>query len=101
MAGSSGVLELVMEITVEFFGIPRQRVGQQTTRLSLAPPVSLGMVLEELTARFPGLACDCIDAGELQAGFLASIDGDRFISDPSSSIAEGNRVLILSADAGG
>ena len=44
-----------MEICVEFFGIPRQRAGQPDTTLLLTAPVTLGMLLEELSRRFPGL----------------------------------------------
>ena len=90
-----------MEIQVEFFGIPRKRAGQPDTALSLTAPATLGMVLEELGQRFPGLEGECIERGALRPGYLASIDGERFVTDPSEAIAEGNSVLILSAEAGG
>jgi hypothetical protein len=37
----------------------------------------------------------------LRPGYLASIDGERFVRDPAETIVEGNSVLILSAEAGG
>jgi len=90
-----------MEISVEFFGIPRQRAGQPDTTLSLTAPVTLGMLLEELGQRFPGLEGECMEQGALRTGCLASFDGDRFVSDPAEVIVEGTSVLILSAEAGG
>ena len=90
-----------MEICVEFFGIPRQRAGQPDAVLSLTAPVTLGTLLKELGQQFPGLEGECIERGILRPGYLASIDGERFISDPLEMIAEGNSVLILSAEAGG
>ena len=90
-----------MEIHVELFGIPRQRAGQPDTALSLTAPVTLGMLLEELGQRFPGLEGECIEQGVLRPGYLASIDGERFVRDPAETIVEGNSVLILSAEAGG
>ena len=50
-----------MEISVEFFGIPRQRAGQPDTTLSLTAPVTLGMLFEELGQRFPGLEGECME----------------------------------------
>ena len=90
-----------MEIRVEFFGIPRQRAGQSAAAISLTAPATLATLLEELGQQFPGLEGECIERGALRPGYLVSIDGDRFISDPSEMIAEGNSVLILSAEAGG
>ncbi len=90
-----------MEISVEFFGIPRQRAGQRDTRLLLTAPVTLGTLLEELARRFPGLEGECIAQGALRPGCLASLDGDRFVRDPAEVIVEGTSVLILSAEVGG
>lgn len=90
-----------MEISVEFFGIPRQRAGQPDTTLLLTAPVTLGTLLEELARRFPGLDGECIEQGVLRPGCLASLDGDRFVRDPAEVIVEGTSVLILSAEVGG
>ena len=90
-----------MEIRVEFFGIPRQRAGQPDAAICLAVPATLGALLQELGQQFPGLEGECIERGALQPGYLASLGGERFISDRSEMIAEGTSVLILSAEAGG
>ncbi len=87
-----------MPVTVEFFGIPRQRAGvSQTT----ATGTRLGEVLADLATRFPTLAQTCIDKERLRAGFIANLDGQRFISDPGTPLDSSDCLLILSLDAGG
>lgn len=87
-----------MNVLVELYGIPRQRAGlAQTT----AQGVSLGDVLTDLAQRFPALAEDCLRDGRLQPGVTANLSGNRFISDPDTPLADGDTLLLLSADAGG
>ena len=87
-----------MNITVELFGIPRLRAGvAQTT----ATGTRLGEVVADLAMRFPELGQTCFDADHLRAGFIANLDGQRFISDPGTPLHSGDRLLILSLDAGG
>jgi sulfur-carrier protein len=87
-----------MSITVEFFGIPRQRAGLSQTE---ATGTRLNEVLADLALRFPDLGHTCIDQDHLRAGFIANLDGQRFISDPCTPLHAGDCLLILSADAGG
>ncbi|MHB1037382.1 MAG: MoaD/ThiS family protein [Pirellulales bacterium] len=87
-----------MSVAVELFGVPRQRAGvAQTT----AEGSRLGEVLAYLAAAFPELARTCFPQGRLAAGYLASVNGDRFVTDPATPVRAADRVLILSADAGG
>jgi len=37
----------------------------------------------------------------LHPAFVANLNGDRFVSDPRTPLAQNDRVIILSADAGG
>jgi len=85
-------------VRVELFGIPRQRAGQANLE---AQGRLLGEVLDDLARRFPGLAECCIERSRLRAGFVASLDGQRFVTDPETQLAPGQAVLIMSADAGG
>jgi len=82
---------------VEFLGIPRERAGVAELELDAD---TLGQLLAALERRFPKLDA-VIDAGRLQPSFVANLNGDRFISDPRTSLSAGDCVLILSADAGG
>lgn len=87
-----------MQITVEFFGIPRARAGvAQTT----AEGSSLGEVLSSLAQKFPALAEHCLDGQNLRPGYTANLGGDRFITDPQTPFAEGDTLLLLNLDAGG
>jgi molybdopterin converting factor small subunit len=85
-------------VTVEFFGIPRQRAG----RAELAVPA--GTVAEALAA----VVCDCPglhgllnDSRGLSAEYLLSINGERFVSNLGQRLRPGDQLWLLSADAGG
>jgi molybdopterin converting factor small subunit len=82
---------------VEFFGVPRERAG--TSKLEVQAD-TLGELLGTLVLRIPSFA-HFIDAGRLQPSFVANLNGDRFVSDPGTSLNQHDCVLILSADAGG
>jgi molybdopterin converting factor small subunit len=82
---------------VELLGVPRERAG--VAELDL-PADSLGQLLVALAARFPSLS-DLIVEDRLQSSLVANLNGDRFVSDPTTKLREGDSVLILSADAGG
>ena len=93
-----------MRVTVEFFGIPRQRAGCATLEFSLEEhrtSATLGEILEVLAEQLPRFAQDCLIENRLRAGYIANISGQRFITDPATVITEGETLLILSADAGG
>lgn len=87
-----------MPIAIEFYGIPRQRAGVSATE---AQGCCLGDVLRDLEHRFPELHLTCIANGQLVAGYMANLGGERFIGDPATELKEGDVLLIMSADAGG
>ena len=82
---------------VEFLGVPRERAGVAELDVQAS---NLGQLLETLAARMPGLA-ELIAVDRLHPSLAASLNGDRFISDPRTPLADEDHVLILSADAGG
>jgi molybdopterin converting factor small subunit len=85
-------------ITVEFFGIPRQRAGCAETTVR---GETLAEVLAALEHAHPGLhGLRGADGGPARQ-FLLSLDGTRFLSDPGQRLEPGSRLLLLSADAGG
>jgi molybdopterin converting factor small subunit len=87
-----------MTVTVEFYGIARERAGVESAP---AEGRRLSEVLGHLAARFPRLAETCLDDGRLRAGYIANLNGEQFVTDPTTVLAAGDRVLILSADVGG
>jgi molybdopterin converting factor small subunit len=82
---------------VEFLGVPRERAG--IAELDVQAD-TLGRLLGTLSARMPGLA-ELINDDRLHPSLAASLNGDRFISDPKTPLQADDHVLILSADAGG
>jgi molybdopterin converting factor small subunit len=82
---------------VEFFGVPKERAGVAGLEVQAD---SLGQLLGMLAQRIPSLA-DLIAEDQLHSAFVANLNGDRFISDPRTPLGENDRILILSADAGG
>jgi molybdopterin converting factor small subunit len=84
-------------VTVELFGIPRQRAG--TAELQVAAG-TVADVLAALVRACPGLT-DVVRDGRPGPHCLLSRDGREFVSDPATVLRPGERVLLLSADAGG
>lgn len=82
---------------VEFFGVSRVRAGIEEIDVQAG---TLGQLLETLAARMPGLA-ELIEANRLHPSLAANLNGDRFISDPGTPLRADDRVIIVSADAGG
>jgi molybdopterin converting factor small subunit len=82
---------------VELLGIPRQRAGISDLELHAA---TLGELLAALADRHPPLG-ELIVGDRLHPSLAANLNGDRFISDPSTPLGEHDCVLILSADVGG
>jgi molybdopterin converting factor small subunit len=85
-------------IRVELFGIARARAGAAEAEVRAG---SLGELLRALAERYPALAGEVIRDDALADGWLASLDGERFIADPATPLPAGARVLLLSAHAGG
>jgi molybdopterin converting factor small subunit len=90
-----------MAICVEFYGIVRQRAGTAAVELAVDGPLTLAEVLERIASRFPRVASECLCGNRLRSGYVANVDGARFLSDPDTELPDGSVLLILSADAGG
>ena len=83
---------------MEFFGIPRLRAGR--AELSL-PAATLAEVLAAIERECPGLTGRLRENGRLSPHYLLSINGERFVKDINQRMKPGDRILLLSADAGG
>jgi molybdopterin converting factor small subunit len=88
----------VGQVTVEFYGIPRHRAG----RSELAVPAgTVAQVLAAVERACPALAGLRLASGRLAPHYLLSVDGRHFVAEPQERLRAGERVLLLSADAGG
>lgn len=82
---------------VEFLGIPRERAGVAQVEVRAQ---TLGQLLVTLATDVPSLR-ELISENRLRPSCVANLNGDRFISDPATILHHNDRLLILSADAGG
>ncbi len=85
------------DVTVEFYGIPRQRAGRaqvtvpaDTAREALAAAATVCSGLQDVL-------CD----GKLAPYYRLSLNGQRFVAELNERLPPGARLLLLSADAGG
>ena len=88
-----------MAVTVEFFGIPRERAGRAELVVSQAGTVS--ELLDCVRRACPQLHDLVKGNGRLARHYLLSLDGREFVTNLSQALPAGSRVLLLSADAGG
>jgi len=89
--------------TVELFGAARLLAKTQEVSLSLPQEATLSHVLSALAERVPVLVGRVInrDRGSLVSGYTCNINGLDFVRAPSARIRSGDKIFILSADAGG
>ncbi len=85
-------------VLVEFFGVPRLRAG----RAELAvPAATVAETLAAVERACPALQGLVQANGRLAPHYLLSVNGDRFLTDVSQVLQPGDKLLLLSADAGG
>jgi hypothetical protein len=85
-------------ITVEFYGLPRLLAGRPELTVAPGP---LSQVLAAVERACPGLKGLIQQGGRLAPQYLASLDGQEFVTDLSRQLVPGTRLLLMSADAGG
>jgi molybdopterin converting factor small subunit len=87
-----------MSITVEFFGIARQRAG--VARLDVEA-CNIGEAFDALAQKLPHWAQACLSDGHLKPAFLANVNTRRFVTGRQYPLENGDHLLIVSADVGG
>jgi hypothetical protein len=86
------------QVIVEFFGIPRRKAARATVCVTAG---TVAQALQAVQCVCPQLT-DLLEAdGRLSRHYLASVDGREFVTDLQYAFRAGERLLILSADAGG
>jgi hypothetical protein len=85
-------------VTIEFFGIPRQRAGRAELAIAAG---TISELLKSVEQSCPGLKGLRQADGRLSPHYLLSIDGRQFVTDMRQEVRPGERLLLLSADAGG
>jgi len=85
-------------ITIELFGVPRLRTGTGCVQLDAS---SLALALSGLGRICPALDGPVIDGERVHPAYRLYLNGDRFVSDPATPLADGDVLLLLAADMGG
>jgi len=85
-------------VTVEFYGIPRQRAGRAQL---VVQGFCMADVLHAIQRDCPGLSDLVEPDGRLSPHYLLCVDGSGFVADFGHPLGPDAKVLLLSADAGG
>jgi molybdenum cofactor guanylyltransferase len=90
-----------ISVSVELFGVARLLAKTKAVTLSLPQGAILANVFSALAEQLPVLLGRIIDSDGLIAGYTCNINGLDFVRIPSTKINSGDKIFILSADAGG
>jgi molybdopterin converting factor small subunit len=85
-------------ITIELFGVPRLRARTGSVRLEAT---SLATALGRLGQACPALAGTVIAGESVHPAYRVCLNGDQFVSDPATPLADGDVLLVMAADVGG
>jgi molybdopterin converting factor small subunit len=85
-------------ITVELFGVPRLRAGMGRVTVEAS---TLAMALSGLGRVCPALDGPVIVGEKVHPAYRLYLNGDRFVSDPATPLADGDVILLMAADVGG
>jgi molybdenum cofactor guanylyltransferase len=92
-----------VQCTVEFFGVARLLTKTKTVSLALPQEATLSHLFSALAERMPVLVGRVISSekNQLVSGCACNVNGLEFVRNPTAKIRTGDKILILSADAGG
>ena len=90
-----------ISVSVELFGVARLLAKTQSVSLLLPQDATLAHVFAALAEELPVLVGRIIAGDGLASGYTCNINGLDFIRTPSAKVHSGDRIFVLSADAGG
>ena len=90
-----------LSVSVELFGVARMLAKTQHVSLDLAQGATLAQVFSSLADKFPVLVGRVINSEGLITGYTCNINGLNFVRAPDAKVNSGDKIFILSADAGG
>ncbi|MGH7873383.1 MAG: MoaD/ThiS family protein, partial [Candidatus Binatia bacterium] len=91
-----------IECTVELFGAARLFAKTKEIPLSLPKGATLAQVYSALADKLPVLINRVIaaDGRSLVSGYACNVNGLDFVRAPTAPVNSGDKIFILSADAG-
>jgi molybdenum cofactor guanylyltransferase len=90
-----------LSVSVELFGVARMLAKTPLVSLDLAQGATLAQVFSSLADKFPVLVGRVINSEGLISGYTCNINGLNFMRAPDAKVNSGDKIFILSADAGG
>ena len=87
-----------MSVTFEFFGLARRRSGCETLAVEAR---TVGAALAALEKSCPALSGSVLEAGRISPHYRLSLNAREFVTDPDRVLEDGDRLIVLSAEAGG
>jgi molybdopterin converting factor small subunit len=93
----------LISCTVELFGMARLIAKTKIVELQLPQEATLADLLVALAEQLPSLVGRVIspEKNNLMSGCACNVNGLEFVRDPDVKIRTGDKILIISADAGG
>ena len=90
-----------ISVSVELFGIARMLTKTQSVSLDLNEGATLAQVFSALGEKLPALVGRVLNSGGLIHGYSCNLNGLNFVRAPDVKVSSGDKIFILSADAGG
>jgi molybdopterin-guanine dinucleotide biosynthesis protein A len=90
-----------ISVSVELFGVARLLAKTQFVFLDLAQEATLAQVFSALADKLPVLVGRVINSDGLVSGYTCNLNGLDFVRTPNTKLSSGDKIFILSADAGG
>jgi molybdopterin-guanine dinucleotide biosynthesis protein A len=92
-----------VQCTVELFGMAQLLAKTKTISLALPQDATLSQLFSALAERLPMLVGRVIspEMNKLASGCACNVNGLDFVRNATAKVKTGDRILILSADAGG
>ena len=90
-----------ISVSVELFGVARMLAKTKFVSLDLAHEATLAQVFSALADKLPVLVGRVINSDGLVSGYTCNLNGLDFVRTPNTKLSSGDKIFILSADAGG
>jgi molybdopterin-guanine dinucleotide biosynthesis protein A/molybdopterin converting factor small subunit len=90
-----------ISVSVELFGVARMLTKTQSVSLDLNEGATLAQVFSALGEKLPALVGRVLNSGGLIHGYSCNLNGLNFVRAPDIKVSSGDKIFILSADAGG
>ncbi len=86
-------------VHVALFGVPRLRAGASRLAVEAA---DVGDALRALSRACPALLGSVLSSeGSLRPAYTLNLNGQRFTTDPSTPLRDGDSLIVLAVDVGG